>query len=374
MSLSPGIGMVLGHYRILEEIGAGGVGVVYRAHDLQLDRDVAIKVLALGALDSGARSRFRKEALALARLNHPHVATVQEFGTQDDVDFLVTEYIRGTTLDSRLKAGPLSQAETVELGVQLARGLEAAHGDGVVHRDLKPGNIRLTEEGQLKILDFGLAKLSVRADTETLTATVDFEHGISGTLPYMAPEQVKGQTVDARSDIWAAGAVLYEMITGKRPFPATNLPQLIDEIVHQSPKPPSSVVPEIKPSLEFVVLKALDKDPARRYQSARDLRTDLIRLRTDDSSLQIPSKPAGRYPLRLAITAVAALTFLVLVTWYWMEKHSLSRRGPKILAILPFRALSSDDGTDALGAGMTETLTARLAQTSDRDYLQLVST
>jgi eukaryotic-like serine/threonine-protein kinase len=375
MSLSPSIGMVLGHYRILEEIGAGGVGVVYRAHDLQLDRDVAIKVLAPGALDPGARSRFHKEALALARLNHPNVATVHEFGTQDDIDFLVTEYIRGTTLDSRLKAGPLSQAETVELGVQLARGLEAAHGHGVVHRDLKPGNIRLTEEGQLKILDFGLAKLSVRADSEILTATVDFEHGVSGTLPYMAPEQVKGQEVDARSDIWAAGAVLYEMMTGKRPFPATNLPQLIDEIVHQPPKPPSSVVPEIKPSLEFVVLKALDKDPAWRYQSARDLRTDLIRLRTDDSSLQIPSKPAGRYArLRLAITALAALTFLVLVTWYWMEKHSLSRRGPKILAILPFRALSSDDGTGALGAGMTETLTAKLAQTSDREYVQLVST
>jgi serine/threonine protein kinase len=160
LSPSPTIGNVLGHYRILEQIGAGGMGIAYRAHDLHLDRDVALKVLPGGTLtDSHARARFRKEALALARLNHPHIATVHEFGTQEGVDLLVTEYIAGITLDSKLTAGSLSQQEALNLGVQMAQGLEAAHEQCIVHRDLRPGNLRFTPKGRLKILDFGLAKL-----------------------------------------------------------------------------------------------------------------------------------------------------------------------------------------------------------------------
>jgi serine/threonine protein kinase/Flp pilus assembly protein TadD/TolB-like protein len=378
---SPSLGQLLGHYRILEQIGAGGMGVVYRAHDLQLDRDVAVKVLPAGTLaDSGSRSRFRKEALALARLNHPNIATVHEFGTQDRVDFLVTEYIAGITLDSKLMAGPFSQQEALNLGIQLAQGLEAAHEQGIVHRDLKPGNLRLTPKGQLKILDFGLAKLSGRFSANTVTESLSRGRSISGTLPYMAPEQVRGQQVDERSDIWAAGAVLYEMVTGHRPFPEKHSPQLIDDILRQPVKPPTSVNARIAPELESIILKALDKNPERRYQSARELRADLNRLQSityGTASQLAATVRAAIDPNRKAtvIAAIIALAILLaLAGSRWRSRLQTGPHTPRILAVLPFRALGGDDATNALGAGMTETLTAQLAQVNDRDLLQLVST
>src|SRR6185437_5034332 len=278
-SPSPSIGQVLGHYRIVEQIGAGGMGVVYRAHDLQLDRDVALKVLPAGTISAtGARARFHKEALALARLNHPHIATVHEFGSQDGVDYLVIEYIAGVTLNTKLLAGALSEQELMGLAVQLAQALEAAHEQGVVHRDLKPGNLRLSSQGQLKVLDFGLAKLARPLDASLATETLGQNQMLSGTLPYMSPEQVRGQNVDQRTDIWAAGAVMYEMATGQRPFPERHPPQLIDDILRQPPKPPTALKPGLPPGLEAIILKALDKDPERRYQTARELRVDLLRL------------------------------------------------------------------------------------------------
>jgi len=381
MSLpSPSVGKLLGHYRILEQIGAGGMGIVYRAHDLQLDRDVALKFLPSGTLkDSGARTRFRKEALALARLNHPNIATVHEFAAQDGVDFLVTEYIPGLTLDAKLAAGPLSQQEALNLGLQLAQGLEAAHEQGIVHRDLKPGNLRLTPKGQLKILDFGLAKLSGPSTAGVLTETLTREQSFSGTLPYMSPEQVRGHAADERSDIWAVGAVLYEIVTGHRPFPEKHPPQLVDDILHQPPKPPSSVNAGVPPGLELIILKALDKDPELRYQSARELRVDLSRLlpsaHGSASGLDVATRPVLT-PMRTkaiigAIIAVAVLVILARILWL---RYGATSHRPRILAVLPFRASSGDDATGALGTGMTETLTTRLAQASDRNSLQLVST
>src|SRR5580704_8305345 len=181
------LNQTLSHYRVLERIGAGGMGVVYRAHDEQLDRDVAVKVLSSGLLaDDAARKRFRKEALSLARLNHPNIATVHEFGTQDGTDFLVTEYIPGTTLDSKLARGALSTKEVIDLGGQLMHGLTAAHEQGIVHRDLKLGNLRLTADGRLKILDFGLAQLTPQASEQGLTVTLTKSQELTGTLPYMA--------------------------------------------------------------------------------------------------------------------------------------------------------------------------------------------
>src|SRR5271168_2663886 len=214
------IGQRLSHYTIVEKIGAGGMGVVYRAHDEQLDRDVAIKVLPRGSLtDETARKRFRKEAMALARLNHPNIATVHEFGTQDDSDFLVTEYIPGITLDTKLARGPLPPAEVVRLGAQLAAGLAAAHQQGIIHRDLKPGNLRITTDGRLKILDFGLAQLFHTEASAESTVTLANAGELSGTIPYMAPEQLRGQPADVRSDVYSAGAVLFEMATGRRLYP-----------------------------------------------------------------------------------------------------------------------------------------------------------
>ena len=217
------IGQTLGHYHIVAKIGAGGMGEVYRAHDEQLDRDVALKVLPAGTLaGEAARRQFRKEALALAKLNHPNIETVFEFSTQDGVDFLAMELIPGSSLSEKLKVGPLPGEEIVHLGIQFVEGLTVAHEQGVVHRDLKPGNLMITPEGRLKILDFGLAKLLNPAQDLDVTQSITSGAGpVSGTLPYMAPEQLRGDPVDSRSDIYAAGAVLYEMATGNRPFPQT---------------------------------------------------------------------------------------------------------------------------------------------------------
>ena len=265
----PMIGRTLGHYRILEQIGAGGMGVVFRAHDQRLERDVALKVLPPGTLhDDSARKRFRKEALALSKLNHPNIETVHDFDTEDGVDFLVMELIPGISLDQKLLAGPLPEKDVLKLGQQLAEALAAAHTESIIHRDLKPANLRVTPDGRLKVMDFGLAKL-FREITETdVTASVTESQGVTGTLPYMTPEQLRGDKVDARSDVWAAGAVLYEMATGKRPFPGEHGPLLIDAILNREPKAPSAVNGKVSANLENILLKALDKDPNRRYQSA----------------------------------------------------------------------------------------------------------
>src|SRR5438105_5998618 len=295
------VGQVLGHYRIIEQIGAGGMGIVYRAHDEQLDRDVALKVLFAGMLaDESARKRFRKEALALAKLNHPNIETVFEFGNQDGVDFLVTEYIPGTTLDTNLATGALTEAEIVRLGTQLAEGLVAAHEHGVIHRDLKPGNLRLTPDGRLKILDFGLAQLVQPPGEIDLTVSLTQAQEMRGTLPYMAPEQLRGERCDARSDIWAAGAALYEMATGRRPFPQPQPAELIGTILHQTADPPSVHNRKVTPALESVVMKALDKKPEKRYQSAGELRVALEGVTTG-------IEPMASRRMRWAVAAAGAI-------------------------------------------------------------------
>src|SRR5271165_3187197 len=272
------VGQILGNYRILEKIGGGGQGEVFRAHDERFDRDVALKILPLKALsDDAARKRFRQEAQAVGKLSHPNIATAFYFGEENGIDFLVTEYISGARLDEKLAHGPLPEAMLLELGMELASGLEAAHREGIIHRDLKPGNLRVTENGQLKILDFGLAELVdpkidvASAETVTLTMT------LTGTLPYMAPEQFDG-VFDQRTDLWAVGAVLYELATGQLPFPENQLQRLKQAIKHQEPKRPSELNPAISPGLEKVILRALQKDPKRRYQTAGELRDDLTRV------------------------------------------------------------------------------------------------
>jgi serine/threonine protein kinase/tetratricopeptide (TPR) repeat protein len=288
------IGQTLGHYRIVSKIGAGGMGVVYRAHDEQLDRDVALKVLPAGTLaDEAARKQFRKEALALAKLNHPNIETVYEFATTDSIDFLAMELIPGQPLSARTKEGSISQGEIVRLAIQLAEGLSAAHERGVIHRDLKPGNLFVTPDGRLKILDFGLAKLVHPEPEVDITQSITTAtRTISGTVPYMSPEQLRGLSVDTRSDIYAAGAVLYEMAAGRRPFPQSQNAELVGAILHKSPDLPSSLNPDISPGLEHVISKALEKDPAQRYQSARELRVALESI----SSSSRPSAPPHDVP------------------------------------------------------------------------------
>ncbi|HKZ51693.1 MAG TPA: serine/threonine-protein kinase, partial [Candidatus Acidoferrales bacterium] len=243
-------GALLSHYRVLEKIGAGGMGEVYRARDERLERDVALKVLPAGTLgDESARKRFRREALALSKLNHPNIQTVHDFDTQEEVDFLVVEFIPGPTLADKLAAGALLEKEIASLGSQIAAALEEAHERGVVHRDLKPGNIKVTPKGQVKVLDFGIAKLlkpsAATATTESFTET----HGMAGTLPYMAPEQLRGEAVDARTDLWAAGVLLYEMATGRLPFEERVFSLLSESILHRPPPTPSQLKPRLSPRL-----------------------------------------------------------------------------------------------------------------------------
>src|ERR1700675_3618868 len=259
------IGQTLGHYRVVVQIGAGGMGLVFRAHDERLERDVALKILPPGTLtDENARQRFRKEALTLSKLSHPNVATVFDFDSQDGVDFLVMELIPGVTLDEKLSAGALPEKEVVRLGGRLAEALAAAHAERVIHRDLKPGNLRLMPDGRLKVLDFGLAKLLQPIAPDAATESLSKTHGAVGTLPYMAPEQLQGEPADARSDLWAAGAVLYELTTGKRPFPQSSAPMLTDAILRQAMVPPRALNAGVSPELERIVTKLLEKDPEHR--------------------------------------------------------------------------------------------------------------
>ena len=283
------------------------MGVVYRAHDEQLERDVALKVLTPGTLaNDTARQRFRREALALAKLNHPNIETVYEFGSEDGMDFLVMELITGIGLHYKLASGALPEKEVLRLGSQLADGLEAAHAQGIIHRDLKPGNLHITKEDRLKILDFGLAQWIPTSDQDTLAVTVTKAQEVTGTLPYMAPEQLRGQRADQRTDIYSAGAVLYEMATGMRPHLQTSGPQLISAILERPLAPPSSHNPLITPALESIIVKALDKDPNRRYQSAREMQIDLERL---GSGLT----PVVRRPRRNWKWAVAVATTALIV-------------------------------------------------------------
>ena len=257
------------------------MGDVYRAHDEHLSRDVAIKVLGSGTLtDKSARKHFRKEALILSQLNHPNVATIHDFVTQQGVDFLVMEYIPGITLSEKLAARPCRRSEVIRLGIQLAEGLAAAHGHGVVHRDLKPANLRVTSDGRLKILDFGLAKLRRPAAENAASESFSEPQTMAGTLPYMAPEQLLGEETDTRTDIHAAGAVLYEMAAGQRPFAKVERSQLIAAILHRPPRPPTASQSQVSPELERIIGKCLEKEPENRYQSAKELAIDLRRLQT----------------------------------------------------------------------------------------------
>lgn len=321
------IGQTIGHYEVIEQIGAGGMGVVYRAIDQRLNRDVALKVLPAGKLgDDAPRKRFRKEALALAKLNHPNIGTVFDFDTQNDIDFLVMEYIPGETLGERLSKGTLPEKEWIAISLQIAAALEEAHEHGIVHQDLKPGNIMVTPKGQVKVLDFGLARLLEPDSGAEVTATLTQTDG-AGTLPYMSPEQLQGNPVDGRTDIFSAGAVLYEMSTGQRPFQEKQAPRLIQQILNEAPRPMQEWNRRSSPQIESIVLKALDKQPDLRYQSARELRVDLERLAAQQApssgvpSALLPTRRGWKQSLRAhprSVYASAGLIALAIATVWWL--------------------------------------------------------
>ena len=363
----------MGHYRILEQVGAGGMGVVFRAHDEQLDRDVALKILPkLGLLSEPARRQFRREALSLARITDANVAMALDFGRDSGVDYLVTEFVPGLNLDAKIAGRPLPEGEILQLGKQLASGLETAHRQGVIHRDLKPSNLKVTPEGRLKILDFGLAFL-MKAEADTAaTAPLTGTYSDAGTVPYMAPEQIKGTQPDARADVWSAGAVLYEMSTGKRLFGDLAGPPLIAAILEQAPVPPREANSKISEGLERVILRALQKDPKERYQSAGDLRIDLANL----ASGTVPIYPRPRPALGWRQWLVVAMAAVLLGGGIWWMRHrgGVTASEERMMAVLPFESVANDAPTNALGLGLTQTVTAKLVQAVDGGHLQLVST
>ena len=366
------IGQIISHYRVLEKIGEGGMGVVYLARDTRLDREVALKVLPAGTLaDEAARKRFRREALALAKLNHPHIAMIFDFDTQEGVDFLVMEYLPGVTLKDRLDAGGLAEKETLRWGAQLAEGLAAAHEQGVVHRDLKPANLQIAPDGRLKILDFGLAKLLRPVSQMTTADTLGETQAGAGTLPYMAPEQLRGEPADARTDIHAAGAVLHEMATGQRAFPQAQGSLLIAAILNQPPRAPRSVNPRISAGLENIILKALDKEPENRYQSAKELGVDLRRLIAPTSTPAVePATHARRVRRAALLTGLAVVLLLAIPVGLnlggWRNRLLGRPASPQIesLAVLPLANLSRDPEQDYFAEGMTEALIIDLSKIS----------
>jgi Tol biopolymer transport system component len=328
------IGTRLGHNRIIEKIGEGGMGAVYRSYDEHLARDVAVKVLTPGALrGEAAHKRFHKEALALSRLNHPNIEIIYDFDTQDGVDYLVMEYIPGLTLKGMLTSGPLPEKEISRLGIQIAEGLAAAHEHKIVHCDLKPGNLMVSRDGRLKILDFGLAKLAPPRGEEGSTDSSVSRSG-GGTLPYMAPEQLTGEPPDARTDIYAFGNVLYEMATGRLPFQENLYTALVNAVVHKLPLPPGRLRPELSSRLEEIILKCLEKDPENRYQSAKELIVDLRRLSSSVPSFPVVERPIKRkWPTWRAAVLLAITVLAVFI----VVQVSTNKRGEQ--SIPPYSSL-----------------------------------
>ena len=319
------IGKTIAHYRVLEPLGSGGMGEVFRAHDLHLDRDVAVKVLLRGSLtDPTARERFRREAHVLSRLSHPGVATIFDFDTQDGVDFLVMEYVPGGTLHSRLQKGPLTLEEVTRIGAEIGDALEAAHRLGFLHRDLKPGNVVLTSEGTPKILDFGLAGLLHASQTMTDLTRAG---AVFGSLPYMAPEQVRGDSDDSRTDVYAFGAILYEMATGRRPFEKDRPEALMFEILHGATRPVRSLRPEASPELDRLIDSCLSKNPDSRPASAGAVSQLLRRIGEPQSPDPAPAQDVIRS-----------------------------------LAVLPLQNVSRDPAQEYFADGMTEALITELAR------------
>jgi serine/threonine protein kinase len=375
--VSIGPGLVLSHYRFVEKLGEGGMGVVWKAVDTALDREVAVKLLPESvATDPDRLSRFRREAKAVAALNHPNIVTIHSVEEADGIPFFTMELVEGESLQGLLAQGELPVKRILELAIPVADALAAAQGKGITHRDIKPANVMVTRDGRVKVLDFGLARLRrdadpgllSRADTETLEGVV------LGTAPYMSPEQALGKPLDHRSDIFSFGIVLYEMATGTRPFAGETAAAVVSSILRDVPQSVDSLRPGLPQGLGRLIARCLEKEPARRYQSAGDLRNDLEDLTRETGST--PSPPAGPRPrpgrLRPRLAAAAAAATLLAVSLILAGNRNLLRRfgssavtGPAIqsLAVLPFENLMRDPAQEYVVQGVHDALIADLSKT-----------
>jgi eukaryotic-like serine/threonine-protein kinase len=382
------VGKVISHYRIEERLGGGGMGVVYRAEDLRLGRHVALKFLPPDMIrDHQALERFQREARAASALNHPNICTIHEIDESEGHPFIVMEFLDGHTLKHIMLGKPMPAAQILEIALQIAEALEAAHESGIVHRDLKPANIFINRRGQAKVLDFGLAKLVTKpyriaegVGAAAMPTLTDAEHltttGVAvGTVSYMSPEQARGEELDQRSDLFSLGAVLYEMATGRLAFGLGTTAVVFEAILNRTPTPVTRLNPDLPPDLGWIIAKLLEKDRRLRYQSAAELRTDLKRVKRDTESAGVPAlaTPDRRrihWRSPKVITAIgAALVALLLIVAprSWRERvfNGFTSSGIHSVAVLPFVNSGADPNLEYLADGVTDGIISSLSRIPD---------